>query len=193
MTIHVEQNGILQEVTKQQLIVLAQLGEISPHAKVVINGKETTAGKIKELEFPAGMEYEQDLSPPSLSGASTVVQIFADPYNPSAAKKSLGERLFLDPQFTSFWTVSYLKSFWWWYVLFSYIAFFSGVVFIVFRAEAFLGESFGMYQKVTATILLAIGIFVEIVIVRIVFEIIMVLFRMAELLKNIDSNTPASG
>ena len=49
--IQVELNGKLTEVSKHQLFALAKRGEIGPNTPIIFNGKESTAGKIKGIEF----------------------------------------------------------------------------------------------------------------------------------------------
>ena len=49
--IQVELNGKLVEVTKHQLFALAARGNIGPETRLIFNGKESTVGKIKGIEF----------------------------------------------------------------------------------------------------------------------------------------------
>ena len=49
--IQVELNGKLTEVSKHQLFALAKRGEIGQETRIVVDGKESKAGKVKGLEF----------------------------------------------------------------------------------------------------------------------------------------------
>jgi len=49
--IQVELNGKLTEVSKHQLFALAKRGEIGPETRIVVDGKESKARKVKGLEF----------------------------------------------------------------------------------------------------------------------------------------------
>lgn len=206
MAIKIEQNGQMIEVTKHQLFALAKRGDILPGSRVVVNGTETTAEKIKGIEFketPAiddspfyqTMEATSPVPPPFANElesefvpSAPVAVPYARAKRIEASSMTFGEKFFLDPKFTNFWTVSYLQTFWWWYVLFSYIAFSIGVLTIIFETNPLLGGETASL-KILGIVILALGILLELIIMRIILEVILVLFKIAEYLKSIDIKT----
>ncbi|MGL4594717.1 MAG: hypothetical protein ACRCUY_08320 [Thermoguttaceae bacterium] len=51
MAIQIEIDGILKTVTKEELFSLAASGAISPTTPIEVNGKRTTADKVREIVF----------------------------------------------------------------------------------------------------------------------------------------------
>ncbi len=58
MAIQVEIDGVLHEMTKEQVFALAKKGKIGPKTRIVVNGTEAVAAKIK------GVEFEESVSTP---------------------------------------------------------------------------------------------------------------------------------
>lgn len=83
--IQVEINNELVEVSKHQLFALATRGRIGPKTKIVFNGKESTAGKVKGIEFgektveePVATKTNSTISTPSTTQTPQQFQFTAE-------------------------------------------------------------------------------------------------------------------
>lgn len=69
MTIQIEKNGVLVDVTKDRLFEMARKGEIEPETTIVVFGAETTASKVSGLKFARASSWDdppiEDIKPDS--------------------------------------------------------------------------------------------------------------------------------
>ena len=84
--IQVELNGILTEVSKHQLFALAKRGEIGPNTRIIFSGKESTAGKIKGIEF-GKPEVRFDFAEQEFMGVADGLEIEPPEYEPAPSPR----------------------------------------------------------------------------------------------------------
>ena len=85
--IQVELNGKLTEVSKHQLFALAKRGEIGPETRIVFAGKESTAGKIKGIEFGKPQEVRFDYAEQEFMGVADGFEIEPPEYKPASSPR----------------------------------------------------------------------------------------------------------